>query len=177
MMKGILGVKKSVKSVLLCLVWLGILNLTVNWLLDCGYHLRWSQSDSMPRGLYLVTPHKKLCRYDMVEVCADALPLKFARDRGWLPEKVSVIKYIAAIPGDEVSISAEGVYINRGKYGEVLAYDRQQLPLPRLNVRRTLGSGEYLLLGKQNPHSFDGRYFGVIEEKMINGQAHLLWQV
>ena len=131
----------------------------------------------MPRGLYLITPYKKLARFDLVELSTDAEALKLAHERGWLPRGISVIKHVAAIPGDEVSINAEGVYINHQKYGEVLAFDRKQLPLPQLKVRKVLGASEYLLLGKCDPHSFDGRYFGIVFKSVIKGQAHLLWQI
>ena len=91
-----------------------------------------------------------------------------------------MMKRVAAIEGDMVSITREGVHIN----GELLLHselhdkDEQQRLLPQYKISQfTLENAEILLMGETST-SFDGRYFGPLHASFIQGVIHpvLIWK-
>ena len=87
-----------------------------------------------------------------------------------------LLKQIVAIEGDEVNVTPNGVYINNklypnSKIQQNTIHNGVQInlfPMPYGNFR--LGSNEYFVLGK-TIHSYDSRYFGVINAKQIYRKA------
>ena len=80
-----------------------------------------------------------------------------------------LLKRIHAVAGDAVLIDETGISIN----GELLpnsaplSTDAYGATLPQYRFNAVLGEYEYLLLSDLNPHSFDARYFGVIDRAQI----------
>jgi type IV secretory pathway protease TraF len=83
----------------------------------------------------------------------------------WLPR----LKPIAALPGDLVCTSDEGMWIEGQAYGPLYP-EAGGVPLPRLRgcVRVPAGS---VFLASPAPRSLDGRYFGVTPVSTITAQA------
>jgi signal peptidase I len=101
---------------------------------------------------------------------------------------ITLLKRVAAIPGDEVAVIEGRLWIN----GQPVPIAREgQDLIERLGqsahlVRLTAGGGppfgpvhlgpdEYLMLGDNRGESHDGRSFGLVEGKAILGKALGVW--
>lgn len=137
--------------------------------------LVWNVSGSAPKGLYWVSP---AARPSVGDYAAARLPPaveRLAAERHYLPAGIPLIKQVAAVPGDEICGSAQGVTV----FGRPVAARRPRDPagrrMPWWTGCRRLGAGEYLLVNPANPLSFDGRYFGPTQPSAMLGQATLIW--
>ena len=101
---------------------------------------------------------------------------KLALARGYLAAGPSpagacaVIKQVAALSGDRVTIGFEGVQVNGVllKNSAPRPADEAGRPLRAYELSDySLGSEEVLLMSDYNPASFDGRYFGPLSKTTI----------
>jgi conjugative transfer signal peptidase TraF len=139
--------------------------------------LRINTSRSIPLGLYRQT-HQPLARGEYVLFCPPPTPLFFkARQRGYISagfcpgELGYMMKKIAALPGDKISISAQGVTV-KGKWlthSQPLPCDGLGRSLPQITFTDSLKPHEILLMTNQSDLSFDSRYFGPLNEAQIKG--------
>ncbi len=129
----------------------------------------------MPRGFYLVAPVKKITRYDIVEFVPPKAILDFARDLHWIPDSGLIIKYVFAIPGDDVCVRDGAIWINGKKIGKVYRFYAFEKLLPQTKICGKLRDDQYLLLSIKRERSFDGRYFGLISSRDILGRAVLIY--
>ena len=80
-----------------------------------------------------------------------------------------LLKRVHAVAGDTVLIDETGITVN----GQLLPNsipiraDAYGAALPQYRFDAVLGESKYLLLSDLNPHSFDARYFGVIDRTQI----------
>jgi conjugative transfer signal peptidase TraF len=141
--------------------------------------LRINDSVSFPRGIYRLTdatPRKD----DLVIFAVPDTPLfAEALRRHYLKRSLFgrpsfLLKRLAAVVGDRVSIDARGVFVN-GKLlplSKPRARDAAGRPMPEVNLRDyILRPGEILLMSDYSDWSFDARYFGVQKRAGIVGQA------
>ncbi|MDR4516168.1 MAG: conjugative transfer signal peptidase TraF [Nitrosomonas sp.] len=80
-----------------------------------------------------------------------------------------LLKHVHAVAGDAVLIDETGITVN-GQWlpnSAPLSTDAYGAALPQYRFNAALGESEYLLLSDMNPHSFDARYFGVIDRAQI----------
>jgi conjugative transfer signal peptidase TraF len=135
----------------------------------CASGLRINGTHSEPVGIYWAVG-KELGKGDFVFALPPAEPV-FARakERGYLgpgpsPAGTSgLIKQVAALAGDRVTIKDDGVWVNgvRLKNSAPRPADEAGPPLqPYFLNDYTLGRDEVLLMSDYSPASFDGRYFG-----------------
>jgi conjugative transfer signal peptidase TraF len=138
---------------------------------------RFNTTGSYPPGLYWMTgeaAHKGA----LVIACppnVDAVAEGFRRGyigAGFCPGGYGyVIKKIVGLPGDQVTINGQGVSVN----GEAIPNsaprqtDTEGKPLPFRRTAYTLGTAQVLLMSDYSPKSFDGRYFGPVEQTGIKG--------
>ena len=148
--------------------------------------LRVNESPSLPIGIWRVSPlERDLRRGDIVSFCPPDTP---AFREAWLRGYLSaghceggyepLLKPVAAIAGDRVSGTDDGISIN----GQLIANSKSQ---NRDGVGRTLPSaeahdtfvakGEVWVISSYNPLSFDSRYFGSVPISRIEGLAHPLF--
>ena len=150
--------------------------------------LRVNATASMPRGLWRVqAAATRIERGEVVSVCPpDSVAMREAARRGYIPAGACpggyepLVKPVAAIAGDLVTVTAHGVAVN----GEPVA-DTAQLeedsagrplrPIPP-GVYRVPPDAVWLLSG-HDPRSFDSRYFGAVPVASIQGVAHPVWVV
>ncbi|MDR4513599.1 conjugative transfer signal peptidase TraF [Nitrosomonas sp.] len=80
-----------------------------------------------------------------------------------------LLKCVHAVAGDTVLIDEAGITVN-GQWlpnSIPIRADAYGAVLPQYRFNAVLGESEYLLLSDLNPHSFDARYFGVINHAQI----------
>lgn len=138
---------------------------------------------SMPMGLYQSAPVGHLMRGDIVDACAPKGAVLLAISRGYLERGIScpgggvtVLKTVAAVPGNTVYVTRQGVFINGKLWPESkpLATDPKGRPLhPDYGVHY-LAPGQYWLMGK-NPLSWDSRYWGPVRMNHIRRSLRPIW--
>lgn len=142
----------------------------------CLAGLRINSTQSFPIGLYWVVGRAPK-KGELVFVDPPATSIfELARSRGYLDAGYSkagscaLIKRLAAVPGDRVTIDSEGVWVNGTHLVNSGPFDRDGAgrPLrPYLLTNYVLGPGEVLLMSEYSPLSFDARYFGPLSETTI----------
>jgi conjugative transfer signal peptidase TraF len=126
----------------------------------------WMTSDPVKKGAYVIFCPPKTELFDT------------AKERGYIGAGFCpggygyMMKRVAAAKGDAVVVAADGVRVN----GELLplsvprAADNAGRPIPHSETNRyTLGPSELLLMSDVSATSFDGRYFGPIHRKQVQG--------
>lgn len=93
-----------------------------------------------------------------------------------IPAGTQMVKYAAAIPGDIVRVDHTGIYINGNKWGDLNATTMEKTQTRMGDIVKTyvVEEGQVLMLGTL-PRSYDGRYFGTVSIKSIEGRAIPLW--
>ena len=99
---------------------------------------------------------------------------RLAAERDYLPITVPVIKRIAAGDGESVCERSGSLAIDGRVVARALSADSAGRPLPAWHGCRTLGRGDFLLLG-DTWDSYDSRYFGPIPAGAVIGRAIPLW--
>ena len=142
----------------------------------CATGLRINGTDSEPIGIYWAIS-KPPSNGDIVFVLPPAAPIfKLAKERGYLPAGPSpagtcgLIKQVAALSGDRVTIGVQGVQVNGVllKNSAPRPADEAGRPLRAYELSDyALRSEEVLLMSDYNPASFDGRYFGPLSKTTI----------
>lgn len=81
------------------------------------------------------------------------------------------IKRVIGVPGDRVAIRNGQVYV-----------DGRLQPEPYVRYRGhsnyaavTIPPGYLFVLGDNRPNSYDSRYFGLLKESLVRGEAFLVW--
>lgn len=157
----------------------------VSILTAMGYADGWriNTTPSMPIGLWkqdsLSNP---LHRHQIVSFCPiNTNIFKTARARGYLTTGFCsggyepLLKPVAAIPGDRVKVTAEGLFIN----GRLIPNSRIQfqdgagrwLPHVPIGVSQVAPDTVWLI-SNHTPASFDSRYFGPISVSQVQGVMH-----
>lgn len=95
----------------------------------------------------------------------DVVVLKYPGD----PERHQYIKRIVAVPGDQVAVHNQHVFINNQILLE--PYLKPTVVTDPPVAERTLGENEYYTLGDNRAVSNDSRFFGPIERRYIIGRV------
>src|SRR5690606_1210198 len=114
----------------------------------------WSSNDEILKGRYVIFCPK------VGKVFREAL-YQGIISKGFCPGSFGyLMKQVAAVEGDVVSSTTEGVFVN----GHLLPFSTPKaVDLPQWRVKHYhLKTNELLLMTDQNAWSFDGRYFGLI---------------
>ena len=141
---------------------------------SAGYRL--NTTESLPVGLYALDSGT-LKRGQLVIVCPPDAPIfREAKQRGYIgpgecpagTEEVG--KTIAGLPGDRVTETDAGVWINGQAITNSLPFvrDPEGRALPRIRLLDyVLPPGQVWLMGMHQPLSFDSRYFGAVDVAAI----------
>lgn len=86
-----------------------------------------------------------------------------------MPELVrgSILKTIAAGPGEHVCAGPRVLSINGAPRAAIVHRDRLGEPLPQWRECRRLGPDEYFVLSTRVPNSFDSRYYGPVRRDEV----------
>lgn len=139
---------------------------------------RWvyNPSDSVPRGLYRIEPsHEALHVGDIVLARLPAETAALAALRGYLRERIPLLKRIGAMAPMRVCMAGLTVYVDDVPVAVARETDGLGRGLPMWSRCRALRAGELFLLSATNPASFDSRYFGPIDAAAVLGRAQPMW--
>jgi conjugative transfer signal peptidase TraF len=147
--------------------------------------LRVNATPSMPRGLWRVTPAEPpLRRGQIVTVCPPDTPaIREAARRGYIPAGTCpggyepLVKPVAAVTGDRVTVSAAGVAVNGAPIASTAQRTEDSAGRPLESVTAGIYQvtrGEVWILSAHDSRSFDSRYFGPVPVKNILGEARPL---
>ena len=146
--------------------------------------IRFNYTHSYPIGFYKLTG-APLQKGALVIFCPmDTAPFNMAVARGYIgvgfcPGGASyMIKHIAAVQGDRVAITPEGVYVNDEilPNSRPMKTDSDHAPLPILHMAvSTLDAHSLLLMSDYSPKSFDARYFGLVDRSIVISAVEPLW--
>jgi len=137
--------------------------------------LFWNASASVPIGLYAARPASAAGLGDLVAAPAPAPVARLMAERGYLPERVPMLKHVAALAGQTVCRQGLLVSIGGIPVAKARPRDRSGRALPAWEGCRTLRAGEVFLLNAKSADSFDGRYFGPIPARSIVAILKPLW--
>jgi conjugative transfer signal peptidase TraF len=137
----------------------------------------------MPRGLYLLLPSRSASHGDMVMACAPpkaaclAVLRRYTSRTGPCACRSAVLlKYIAAAPGDHITIDGSGVRVNGIPLPNSAREDHDSRGRPVSGI-----TGDFRLAPRQfwldglDERSWDSRYFGPISSSSIRGVVRPLW--
>jgi type IV secretory pathway protease TraF len=127
----------------------------------------YNHSPSMPVGLYMRSD-AGLARGAIVTVRAREVAPALAAARGFDGPTHRFIKRIAAMGGDEVCAVRGRLRVNGADLAAVPVRGQPNTSPAAWSGCRMLSAGEVLLLG-DTPNSFDGRYWGPIDARLVEG--------
>ncbi|MBC7282991.1 S26 family signal peptidase [Hoeflea sp.] len=136
--------------------------------------LVWNMSASAPRGLYLRLS-SDFVRGDLVLARLPEEARQLADERHYLARDALLIKRVAASRFDTVCMIGNDLYINGRHTVRRLERDGAGRPMPLWQGCERLGGYHVLLLAEGGPASFDGRYFGPVERRLVIGRLVPLW--
>ncbi|MGK2912329.1 MAG: S26 family signal peptidase [Sphingobium sp.] len=137
--------------------------------------LVWNASASAPIGLYAVSPGASIDPGDMIIAQTPDPWRTMAARRRYIPANVPLVKRVAAVAGDEICALGAQIFLNGKWLAERRATDPRGRIMPWWSGCIRLHGRQLFLLIPNSPASFDGRYFGVTEGKLVIGKARLLW--
>jgi conjugative transfer signal peptidase TraF len=137
--------------------------------------LAWNASASVPIGLYAVRPAGALRVGQLVFAMPPEPLAAFLAARDYLPERVPLLKHVAALPGQQVCRIGVTVTIDGVIAGIALMRDSRHRSLPAWSGCRTIAAGQVFLMNRSVPDSLDGRYFGPLPVSSIIGSAVPIW--
>lgn len=147
--------------------------------------VRFNTTNSLPRGLYLVVAEPVQAGAIVLACPPEGAISQAALRRGYLgvspdcPGQLQrLIKRVVGTPGDEISAAASGELQVNGRTLQNSAPLREDLhgrPLaPYFTHSEVLQAGEFLVMG-DTAKSFDGRYFGPIQQSHIRAVMRPIW--
>ena len=131
----------------------------------------WNASASAPIGFYRIEPLSDPPHGALVAVTPPAPLARWLAERGYLGERVPLLKHVAAKPGQRVCRIGAVVSVDARPVVVARLADGMGRPLPVWQGCRTLAAGELLLLNPDHPDSLDGRYFGPLRASAVLGRA------
>lgn len=134
---------------------------------SCGGWLLYNPSPSLPPGFYWRT-EGRMTRGAIVTVRARDVAPAYAALRDFADPSDRFIKRVVGINGDVVCADGRTITLNATPIGTREMRDRSGRELPSWSGCRRLTEGELFLLG-DSADSFDGRYWGVVHDQLIEG--------
>lgn len=146
-----------------------VLALVVALTVSLPKKLIYNASASAPIGFYWLYD-RPVERGNYVFVRVPERVRKLVEERGYLPADVPLLKRVAGAAGDEICRENVTILINGIVVAEALELDGTGRPMPVWQGCLILSSNEVFLL-QDHPRSFDGRYFGPVDRRLVIGRA------
>lgn len=129
----------------------------------------YNASESAPTGLYWLD-NRPVERGDYVLVSIPERVKILVEERGYLPPDVPFLKRVVGMNGDRICRRDEGIFVNDKPFAVVQTVDALGRPMPDWYGCHILTERTVFLL-QDHPQSFDGRYFGPVDRRLIIGRA------
>ncbi len=136
-----------------------------------GPELAINFTESVPRGIYRLSPVTKIERGMYVALKPPDIALWIASGRPWFRADRIFIKEVAGLAGDIICTVNDRLTINGLDRGPVFETDRQGAPLPHFHGCYSVSPDELYLLGPNSVWTFDSRYFGAVKHSEIDRKA------
>ena len=138
--------------------------------------LIWNASESVPIGWYSIG--RRQPKIGEIAVIRPAEWVRiYASIRGYLPQEVLLLKPVLASDPSIICRFGPYVFVDGKHVANAKFTDEKHRLLPVWKGCKALKPTEYFVLGRHRD-SFDGRYFGAIEQSQVVGTAfplaHLL---
>ncbi|MBZ0261128.1 MAG: S26 family signal peptidase [Hyphomicrobiales bacterium] len=131
--------------------------------------LIWNASESVPVGWYFVT--KRLPKIGEIAVIRPTEWVRtYASARGYLPQKVLLLKPIVASEPSIICRFGRFVFVDGKHVAKAAIMDKKHRPLPVWKGCMALKPSQYFVLGRHRD-SFDSRYFGPVDGGQVIGTA------
>lgn len=156
------------RAPLVCTV-ISVFSLAVASFVTLPKKLIYNASASAPIGFYWLD-HRPIERGNYVFVRVPERARKLVEERAYLPADVPLIKRVAGIDGDVICRCGLTVSINANAVAMAEKADGLGRPLPDWQACRVLSETQVFLL-QDHPRSFDGRYFGPVDRRLVIGRA------
>lgn len=144
--------------------------------------IRINITSSLPRGFYIVGQSPTA---DLVEFCPEGEAATISLERGYrtlggtCPDGGSpLLKPIAAVPGDRVEVTSNGIRVN----GKLIPNSAAHVKDHRAHELKPWPTGQYIVpagslwvVSDFNGWSFDSRYFGPIPCSLVRHRLRALW--
>ena len=144
--------------------------------LSISKYIAYNITISEPIGWYWLNQADKVAVGKLYTIKLDDRYMQLLRRLGYSSDSVTLLKRVVAEAGDKVEVTADGVVVNAKLLpnSKAVAVFKGVLlnPLP-IGFKYKLKNNEYFMLG-ETPHSFDSRYFGVIQQTAIINNAQLI---
>lgn len=122
-----------------------------------------------PHRWFLIDRHDRdPARGELIAFAAHGL-------RPYFRDGQTIIKRVAALPGNRIQVGAQTVRINGEAVAEGLALaGTLKRPVSDFFRDERVPSGHLWMMGA-TPDSFDSRYWGFLPERQVIGRAYVLW--
>ena len=82
-----------------------------------------------------------------------------------------IIKELIAVPGDEIKINHEGIFVNKIFYrAPFIQFDMNGQPMSSYQIKSVKSTNQYWLYGANDPeYSWDSRFYGGVNRENIQG--------
>lgn len=137
--------------------------------------LIWNASESIPVGLYRVSPAPSARRGDLVAITPPAQLAALMAERRYLPLGIPMLKPVAAIGGQLVCRRGLHISIDGHRVGDALTRDHRGRDLPIWHGCRRLSASELFVMNPASRDSFDGRYFGALPVSSVLSRLRPIW--
>lgn len=131
--------------------------------------LIYNASASAPFGFYWID-HEAISRGDYVYVRVPERVRNLIIQRGYLPPDVPLVKRVVGLDGDRICRRNDVVSVNETAVAIAKNRDGRGRKMPIWQGCHILTEHTIFLL-QDHPQSFDGRYFGPVDRRLIIGRA------
>lgn len=146
-----------------------IVGLATASLVSLPKKLIYNASASAPIGFYWID-QRPIWRGDHVYVQLPERVRDLVIERGYLPPNVPLLKRVVGMNGDRICRRDDEILINGTTVAMAKRRDGAGREMPRWHGCRILTEHAVFLL-QDHLHSFDGRYFGPVDRRLIIGRA------
>ena len=154
---------------------LGVAVIALPVAMTSSVRLVYNATASAPLGWYVVVPVQEAGVGDVVLAHLPSSAANIADERHYLPESVPILKRVGAVAGQKVCVRDRVLRVDRELPVRLLERDGRGRPLTPWRGCRALKAEELFLLSHDSPASFDSRYFGPIQKRLVIGRAVALW--
>ena len=125
-------------------------------------HLSINVTQSLPPGLYWLSPSRQPARGSLVAFPLPASVRELVTARRYLPPSVLLLKRVVAVAGDAVCIAGSRYSANGIHLDAIAAADQAGRPLPRPFPFCGVVPPGVVFVAGHGPSSLDSRYFGPV---------------